>query len=110
MSRPRSCSNKGPDQRDSFLQDEGHAHGACVGFLGIFRRHFVAVSSLAPLQTAETKGMTTGLRRPVVTLFVVCAGVLMVVLDTTTVTVSFPAIGKDLGASEASLTWVINGY
>ncbi len=42
--------------------------------------------------------------------FVVCAGTLMIVLDTTIVNVALPSIRADLGFSETSLVWVVNAY
>lgn len=45
-----------------------------------------------------------------VALAVVCAGVLMNVLDTTIVGVALPAIRQNLGFSQASLAWVVNAY
>ena len=43
-------------------------------------------------------------------LYVLCAGVLMIVLDTTIVTVALPSIQADLGFSGPALTWVLNAY
>lgn len=43
-------------------------------------------------------------------LAVLCAGVLMVVLDGTIVTVALPAIQSDLGFSQSGLAWVVNAY
>ena len=43
-------------------------------------------------------------------LFVLCAGTLMIVLDTTIVNVALPSIRADLGFSETSLAWVVNAY
>src|SRR5688572_18200562 len=43
-------------------------------------------------------------------LYVLCFGVLMIVLDTTIVNVALPSIKQDLGFSEASLVWVVNAY
>lgn len=43
-------------------------------------------------------------------LYVLCAGELMIVLDTTVVNVALPSIRQDLGFSEASLVWVVNAY
>jgi EmrB/QacA subfamily drug resistance transporter len=43
-------------------------------------------------------------------LLVLCAGVLMIVLDTTIVNVALPSIRADLGFSETSLVWVVNAY
>lgn len=43
-------------------------------------------------------------------LFVLCLGMLMIVLDTTIVNVALPSIRSDLGFSESSLAWVVNAY
>jgi EmrB/QacA subfamily drug resistance transporter len=43
-------------------------------------------------------------------LYVLCAGVLMIVLDATVVNVALPSIQDDLGFSTSSLAWVVNAY
>lgn len=43
-------------------------------------------------------------------LYVLCTGVLMIVLDTTIVTVALPTIQRDLAFTAAGLTWVLNAY
>src|SRR5687767_2673721 len=43
-------------------------------------------------------------------LVVMCVGMLMIVLDTTIVNVALPSIQDDLGFSQSSLAWVVNGY
>jgi len=43
-------------------------------------------------------------------LYVLCAGVLMIVLDVTIVNVALPSIQSDLGFSTSSLAWVVNAY
>ena len=43
-------------------------------------------------------------------LYVLCAGELMIVLDTTIVNVALPSIRESLGFSDASLVWVVNAY
>ncbi|MBV8030918.1 MAG: MFS transporter [Betaproteobacteria bacterium] len=43
-------------------------------------------------------------------LYVLCAGELMIVLDTTVVNVALPSIRMDLGFTESSLVWVVNAY
>ncbi|HYW26433.1 MAG TPA: DHA2 family efflux MFS transporter permease subunit [Terriglobales bacterium] len=43
-------------------------------------------------------------------LVVLCAGMLMIVLDATIVNVALPSIQRDLGFSQASLAWVVNAY
>jgi EmrB/QacA subfamily drug resistance transporter len=43
-------------------------------------------------------------------LYVLCAGMLMIVLDATVVNVALPSIQDDLGFSTQSLAWVVNAY
>ena len=43
-------------------------------------------------------------------LFVLCLGDLMIVLDVTIVGVALPSIREDLGFTESSLAWIVNGY
>ena len=43
-------------------------------------------------------------------LLVLCAGALMIVLDTTIVNVALPSIREDLGFDASSLAWVVNAY
>jgi EmrB/QacA subfamily drug resistance transporter len=43
-------------------------------------------------------------------LVVLCAGMLMIILDATIVNVALPAIQTDLGFSQPSLAWVVNAY
>src|SRR4051794_40688069 len=47
---------------------------------------------------------------PWLTLVVVCFAQFMVVLDATVVNVALPSIQTDLGFSDSSLQWVVNGY
>src|SRR3954468_15503418 len=49
-------------------------------------------------------------RRRWLALYVLCAGVLMIVLDATIVNVALPSIQDDLGFSQTSLAWVVNAY
>jgi MFS family permease len=43
-------------------------------------------------------------------LYVLCVGMLMIVLDVTIVNVALPSIQDDLGFSSSSLAWVVNAY
>ena len=43
-------------------------------------------------------------------LYVLCVGMLMIVLDGTVVNVALPTIQEDLGFSQSSLAWVVNAY
>src|SRR3954453_1207758 len=45
-----------------------------------------------------------------IALVVLCAGMLMIVLDATVVNVALPSIQSDLGFSTSSLAWVVNAY
>src|SRR5213078_1971767 len=49
-------------------------------------------------------------RRRWMGLYVLCLGMLMMVLDATVVNVALPAIRADLGFSQSSLAWVVNAY
>jgi EmrB/QacA subfamily drug resistance transporter len=49
-------------------------------------------------------------RRRWLALYVLCAGMLMIVLDATIVNVALPSIQDDLGFSQNNLAWVINAY
>src|SRR5881394_2740744 len=49
-------------------------------------------------------------RRRWIALAVVCLGQLMMVLDATIVNVALPSLQRDLGFSQANLTWVLDAY
>ena len=49
-------------------------------------------------------------RKQWLALYVLCAGVLMIVLDATIVNVALPSIKRDLGFSQSDLAWVVNAY
>jgi EmrB/QacA subfamily drug resistance transporter len=50
------------------------------------------------------------LRERWIALYVLCAGMLMIVLDATVVNVALPSIQEDLGFATSSLAWVVNAY
>src|SRR5881398_2413218 len=54
--------------------------------------------------------MTMNSRTRWYALIVLCLGSLMIVLDVTIVNVALPSIRADLGFTETSLAWVVNGY
>ena len=45
-----------------------------------------------------------------IALYVLCTGVLMIVLDVTVVNVALPTIQDDLHFTQSSLAWVVNAY
>jgi EmrB/QacA subfamily drug resistance transporter len=49
-------------------------------------------------------------RRRWLALYVLCLGMLMIVLDATIVNVALPSIQDDLGFSQSNLAWVVNAY
>lgn len=57
---------------------------------------------------ADSEG--EGARKRWWALYVLCLGVLMIVLDTTIVNVALPSIRTDLKFTETSLVWVVNAY
>src|SRR4051794_4548558 len=54
--------------------------------------------------------MTSTDRKRWPALYVLCAGMLMIVLDATIVNVALPSIQDDLGFSQSGLAWVVNAY
>jgi EmrB/QacA subfamily drug resistance transporter len=54
------------------------------------------------------QGMTD--RNRWIALYVLCVGMLMIVLDATVVNVALPSIQDDLGFSQSGLAWVVNAY
>src|SRR6476620_5195397 len=59
---------------------------------------------------SRLRDMTTEDRSRWIALYVLCAGVLMIVLDVTIVNVALPTIQDDLGFTASSLAWVVNAY
>jgi EmrB/QacA subfamily drug resistance transporter len=60
--------------------------------------------------TEPTDPTTSSDRRRWLALYVLCVGVLMIVLDVTVVNVALPSIQGDLGFSQSNLAWVVNAY
>ena len=54
--------------------------------------------------------MATDDRRRWLALYVLCVGMLMIVLDARIVNVALPSIQDDLGFSQNDLAWVVNAY
>src|SRR5262249_3767693 len=50
------------------------------------------------------------LRERQIALLVLCAGTLMIVVDTSVVNVALPSIQRELGFAQANLAWVVNAY
>lgn len=67
-------------------------------------------SSETPSAPVNSAPATAPERSRWIALYVLCAGVLMIVLDATVVNVALPAIQKDLGFSQTGLAWVVNAY
>ena len=58
----------------------------------------------------STQVAPSGTRSRWLALIVLCAGMLMIVLDATIVNVALPSIQRDLGFSQSGLAWVVNAY
>ncbi len=67
------------------------------------------MTALAPPFESPTDAASAE-RRRWIALDVLCAGMLMIVLDVTVVNVALPSIQSDLHFSGASLAWVVNAY
>jgi EmrB/QacA subfamily drug resistance transporter len=65
---------------------------------------------IANSKEANSMSETTDSRTRWLALYVLCLASLMIVLDVTIVGVALPSIREDLGFSETSLAWVVNGY
>src|SRR5918999_3056115 len=61
-------------------------------------------------ETATRIDLAPGDRSRWLALYVLCAGVLMIVIDATIVNVALPSIQDDLGFSQSNLAWVVNAY
>ncbi len=57
-----------------------------------------------------TQGPQESERTRWIALYVLCVGMLMIILDSTIVNVALPSIKSDLGFSQSSLAWVVNAY
>ena len=62
------------------------------------------------LMNERHESAAAGDRRRWMALYVLCVGMLMIVLDVTVVNVALPSIQNDLGFSQSSLAWVVNAY
>src|SRR5688572_4519929 len=63
-----------------------------------------------PLMQGSTSIGREDDRRRWLALYVLCVGMLMIVLDATIVNVALPSIQEDLGFSQSNLAWVVNAY
>ena len=59
-----------------------------------------------PGKEAMATATSTADRNRWMALYVLCAGVLMIVIDATIVNVALPSIQDDLGFSQSNLAWV----
>ena len=67
-------------------------------------------TELPGLSGSATQPVTPAGRSRWIALVVLCAGMLMIVLDVTVVNVALPSIQADLRFSQAGLAWVVNAY
>jgi EmrB/QacA subfamily drug resistance transporter len=68
------------------------------------------VTILVELSNTTIAQPQTDDRRRWIALYVLCVGMLMIVLDATIVNVALPSIQADLGFSQSNLAWVVNAY
>jgi EmrB/QacA subfamily drug resistance transporter len=65
---------------------------------------------MTQVQAGTTQAQPISDRNRWIALYVLCAGMLMIVLDITVTNVALPSIKDDLGFSQNSLAWVVNAY
>ncbi len=63
-----------------------------------------------PMSSAAAIDPAPAERSSWIALYVLCTGMLMIVLDATVVNVALPSIQEDLHFSTSSLAWVVNAY
>jgi EmrB/QacA subfamily drug resistance transporter len=78
------------------------------------RAIFVPIKNFYEIDEDDDEGdvemTSTADRNRWLALYVLCTGVLMIVLDVTVVNVALPSIQTDLGFSGSGLAWVVNAY
>jgi EmrB/QacA subfamily drug resistance transporter len=62
------------------------------------------------MQQTSVPRIAAAERRDWLALYVLCVGMLMIVLDATIVNVALPSIQEDLGFSQNDLAWIVNAY
>lgn len=70
----------------------------------------IATETADTTQVDHTTADAVSDKRRWVALYVLCAGMLMIVLDATIVNVALPSITADLKFSQGNLAWVLNAY
>jgi EmrB/QacA subfamily drug resistance transporter len=68
------------------------------------------IADAAPIAEDVPETIAAGDGRRWMALYVLCGGMLMIVLDATIVNVALPSIQDDLGFSQSNLAWVVNAY
>src|SRR5258707_2864828 len=68
------------------------------------------MTEIAAINDTEVPTAAQSDRSRWIALVVLCAGMLMIVLDQTIVNVALPSIQTDLGFSQSNLAWVVNAY
>jgi EmrB/QacA subfamily drug resistance transporter len=66
--------------------------------------------ALAKLGPDPQAGSVQNDRTRWIALYVLCVGMLMIILDATIVNTALPSIRSDLGFSQSNLAWVVNAY
>src|SRR6266704_1375754 len=96
-----------------FCPDTKPADYRLAGKYGHHRRRIAKHMSTSGRQTGPAlrrTGTVHPTSRRWLSLLVLCAGMLMIILDQTIVNVALPSIQRDLGFSQSGLAWVVNAY
>src|SRR6266700_4363286 len=96
-----------------FCPDTKPADYRLAGKYGHHRRRIAKHMSTSGRQTGPAlrrTGTVHPTSRRWLSLLVLCAGFLMIILDSTIVNVALPSIQRDLGFSQSGLAWVVHAY
>ena len=111
---PARCERGDRQKRRDHLDDLRRFPEDCqIGDRESPRARFARMSRMtagSSSTVAPGTGTPAADRRRWLALYVLCAGVLMIVLDVTIVNVALPSIQDDLGFSQSNLAWVVNAY
>src|SRR5215204_890573 len=102
--RPRSFS-------DQIAGDVRRRYALCLQELSPSALgHVIKPNRRNRAEMSSDQATATEDRRRRLALYVLCLGMLMIVLDATIVNVALPSIQEDLGFSQNDLAWVVNAY
>src|SRR5690349_21258578 len=90
--------------------DIGRGRGALAIVVGEQPMPTAAPEPTGPSPAQRANATSLGSRRGVAILVLLCLVQFMLVLDTSILNIALPSIKRDLGFTQQSLQWVVDGY